>query len=225
MKKVFLFSLLFITTSVIAVTPWWEQTTICRLNPTNCYVTMGMGYEPSMWDADANCWGVKVICGDALTNTNNPTPVGRSAIAHGTNINPDYDTNVLNGDCFGVRKISTDGSMASVNGQMVRVWCSGILDNVDEIIENGEITYGTQPICRELADNGYVAISNGKCYGKYYDTTRYHIQCAGEVPTLIVLNGADYIQDYDFSAPGAYPKTQTDADALFNRMYETVHAE
>ena len=223
MKKIFLFSLLFVTTNLVAATPWWEQPTVCRLNPASCYPTMGSGYDSGMWDANANCWGMKWICGDALSNTNNNTLVGRTELARGTNINPDYDTSILDGDCFGVRKTSTDGSMASVNGNMVRVWCNGILSNVDETIENGEITYGTQPTCSMLATDGYVAVPNGKCYGKYYDTTRYYIQCTGEVPSLIVLNGADYIENYNFSASGAYPKTQEDADAKFNAAYQNLH--
>lgn len=221
MKKAFLFSLCFISANAFAAIPWWEQPTICRLNPSTCYTAMGAGYETEMWDANANCWGVKLICGDALTNTNRTTAVGKTEIAHGTNINPDYDTSILDGDCFGVRKTSTDGSMASVNGTMVRVWCNGILPHVDETIENGEITYGTQPNCESLAPNGYVAIANGNCYGKYYDTSRYYIQCNGEIPTLIVLNGAEY----DTSGRATYPLTQSDADAIFNRMYANVHRQ
>jgi len=217
MKKIFLFSLLLISTHAVAATPWWEQPTVCRLNPANCYASMGAGYDSGMWDAVANCWGMKLICGDALTNTNTTSPVGRTEIARGTNINSDYDTSVLDGDCFGVRKTSTDGSMASVNGQMVRVWCNGILNNVDEIIENGEITYGTQPTCATLANDGYVAVPNGKCYGKYYDPARYYIQCNGETPTLIVLNGASYELGNT-----RYPLTQEDADAIFNRAYEAA---
>ena len=218
MKRIFLISLLFVATNVVAATPWWEQQTICRLNPANCYTTMGTGYESGMWDAGSNCWGLKLICGDALTNTSNPTPVGKADIARGTNISTDYDISVLNGDCFGVRKTTPDGSMTSVNGSFVRVWCSGILDNVDETIENGEITYGTQPTCQTLADDGYVAVQNGQCYGRYYDPSQYFIQCAGETPTLIVLNGANYE-----TGNSSYPQTQEDADTLFNQMYERVH--
>ena len=201
----------------VAATPWWEQATICRINPANCYTSMGIGYEPGMWDANANCWGMKLICGDALTNTNNITPVGRTEIAAGTNINTDYDVNVLDGECFGARKTSTDGTMASVNGALVRVWCDGILSHVDETIENGEITYGAQPTCAELATDGYVDIQNGKCHGKYYDPSRYYIQCTGEIPTLIVLNGANYE-----TGTSSYPQTQSDADVIFNRMYENA---
>ena len=218
MKKIFLFSLLFVTTQVVAATPWWEQPTVCRINPANCYTSTGAGYDSGMWDAVANCWGMKMICGEALTNSNDARPVGRTEISRGTNINADYDLSVLNNDCFGVRKTSTDGSMASVNGQMVRVWCTGILSHVDEVIENGEITYGTQPNCQTLAADGYVAVSNDKCYGKYYDPARYYIQCAGETPTLIVLNGANYE-----TGNTSYPETQEDADAIFNRMYNNVH--
>ncbi len=218
MKKLFLLSLFFAVSDAISAIPWWEQPTVCRLNPASCYTTMGAGYEREMWDAGSNCWGVKVICGDALTNTNNATPVGKTTISRGTNISSDYDLTVLNGDCFGVRKTSTDGTMASVNGTMVRVWCNGILSNVDETIETGEITYGAQPTCSTLAPDGYVAVQNGKCYGKYYDTDRYFIQCDNETPTLIVLNGANYE-----TGTTSYPQTQADADAIFNRMYENVH--
>ena len=218
MKKIFLFSLLFITTNVVAATPWWEQPTVCRVNPATCYTSMGTGYDAGLWDAWANCWGMKMICGEALKYSDETMPVGRTELSRGTLTNSDYDLSVLNGDCFGVRKTSTDGSMASVNGQMVRVWCSGILDQVDEVIENGEITYGTQPDCQTLADAGYVAVGNGKCYGKYYDPARYYIQCAGETPTLIVLNGANYEMGYT-----SYPATQEDADAIFNSMYANVH--
>ena len=219
MKKIFLFSLIFMTANAGAATPWWEQQTVCRLNPASCYTSMlGAGYDSGMWDANAGCWGMKLICGDALTNTNDTTPVGKTEIARGTNISTDYDINILDGDCFGVRKTSIDGSMASVNGTMVRVWCSGILDNVDATIENGEITYGTQPTCRTLANDGYVAVTNGKCYGRYYDPARYYIQCSGETPTLIVLNGANYETGNSSS-----PQTQEDADLLFNQMYDSVH--
>lgn len=222
MKRLFLSSLLLITANAVAATPWWNQPTICRLNPANCYTTMGTGYDSGLWDANANCRGMKLICGDALTNTNNDTPVGKTEIARGTNINPDYDLDVLDGDCFGVRKVSTDGSMASVNGSMVRVWCSGILSNVDATIETGEITYGTQPTCQMLADDGYVAVQNGKCYGKYYDQSQYFIQCNGEIPTLIVLNGAS--SSYETGNNTSYPVTQEEADDKFDTMYDIVHA-
>ena len=101
------------TATAGAATPWWEQQTVCRLNPASCYTSMlGAGYDSGMWDANAGCWGMKLICGDALTNTNDTTPVGKTEIARGTNISTDYDINILDGDCFGVRKTSIDGSMA-----------------------------------------------------------------------------------------------------------------
>lgn len=218
MKKVYLFSLLLITSNALAAIPWWEQPTVCRLNPTGCYATMGPGYDSGMWDAGANCWGMKIICGNALKNSDETTPVGKTEIARGTNINPDYDINILDGDCFGVRKFSADGSMASVDGAYVRVWCNGILESVDETIETGEITYGTQPTCSTLALGGYVGIQNGSCFGKYYDPSRYVIQCDDDSPTLIILNGAP-------TGDSSYPLTQADADAIFNRMYENVHRD
>ena len=223
MKKIFLLSLIIFSTNALAATPWWQQPTICRLNPANCYTSMGTGYDSGMWDANANCWGMKLICGDALTNTNSDTLMGRTEIARGTNINSDYDVNVLNGDCFGVRKTSTDGTRVSVDGHMVRVWCNDILESVNkpvvESIDAGQITYdNTQPTCQNLATENYVAVANGKCYGKYYDSGRYYVQCNGEIPTLVVLNGANYE-----TGNTSYPVTQADADALFNQMYDRVH--
>ncbi len=223
MKKIFLFSLIIFSTNALAATPWWQQPTVCRLNPSNCYTSMGTGYDSGMWDANANCWGMKLICGEALVNTNNDTFVGRTEIARGTNINSDYDTDILNGDCFGARKTSTDGTRVSVDGRMVRVWCDDILESVNkpvvETIESGQITYdNTQPKCDDLATKNYVAIADGNCYGKYYDSGRYYVQCNGEIPTLIVLNGANYE-----TVNTSYPLTQSDADAIFNRMYENVH--
>ena len=51
-------------------TPWWQQPTICRMNPTDCYVGMGAGYDNGMWDAGGNCWGMKLICPEATVATN-----------------------------------------------------------------------------------------------------------------------------------------------------------
>lgn len=228
MKKAFLLSLLFITTNAVAVTPWWQQPTICRLNPANCYTSMGVGYDSEMWDANANCWGMKLICGDALTNTNNPTFVGKTEIAARTNINEDFDLNTLNGDCFGVRKTTSDGSKASVDGQMVRVWCNGVLESndIEETIEHGDVAKTDhEPDCQALANNGYVDIQNGKCYGKKYDQSRYYIQCKNDKPILIILNDATNYED-DLSVNDkqwGYPTKQEDANAAFTRMYNSLH--
>lgn len=232
MKKLFFFSLFFITANALAVTPWWEHTTVCRLNPARCYPNMGTGYffdtsDVASWDITSNCWGKKYVCADALIReSDDPVALGRMEIAGGDRVKSDFDINVLNGDCFGVRKTSTDGTMASVDGRMVRVWCDNILELLDkpdvETIETGQITHNnTQPTCSELAQQNYVAVANGKCYGKYYDPARYYIQCDGENPTLIVLNGA---ADYDPNNTNtSYPSTQADADDIFNQMYDNVH--
>ena len=149
--------------------------------------------------------------------------MGRTEIADATRIKSDFDINVLNGDCFGIRKTSSGGAMASVNGNFVKVWCSGILENPDdEYLENGEITSGTQPDCGYLADNGYVGILNGKCYGKKYNQSEYAIQCNDQTPMLIVLNGVDQnnVSDSDI-------RTKSDATELFNTMYnvsKTLHS-
>lgn len=224
MKNIIFISLLSIITagSAVGATPWWQQPTICRLDPTNCYISMGTGYDSGMWDATSQCWGLKLICPDAVKQPQSqPVPMGRAEIARGTNLNPDYDTNILNGDCFGMRKTTANGTMASVNGKYVNVWCNGVLDNVDEVLETGEITYGAQPTCAALAENGYVGVVNKRCYGKYYDMAEYYIECTGSdlMPSrLIVLNGADYTLPMN----GA-PADKAAAEEKFDRM-ESVSA-
>lgn len=222
MKKILYVSLLSIITLTTnaATTPWWQQPTICRLDPTNCYPAMGAGFDSGMWDATANCWGLKLICPHAMkTQHNAPVPVGRGDIASSRNINADFDVSLLNGDCFGVRKTTANGTKASVNGTYVNVWCNGILDNPDEQVASGEITFGTQPSCARLAADGYVAVVNNRCYGKHFNDSEYFIECTGSdiLPSrLIVLNGADY------NTGGAnVPADESAADAIFDQMYQT----
>ena len=220
MKKTLLISLFCSITAfdvMGAAIPWWEQPTVCKLDPTDCYPTMGAGYDSELWDSDTGCWGMKMICPEALVSGDYaPVAMSRNDISKGTNINKDFDTDVLNGDCFGVRKTSGNGAMASVNGEYVRVWCNGILDDVDEYLENGEITYGAQPTCEDLAKYGYVATVNDKCYGKYYDMSKYYIDCNGTdlLPErIIVLNGADYT-----ASSGNAPADESAASKLFDSM-------
>ena len=75
MKKTFLFYVIscLLMAHANAATPWWEQATICRLSPSNCYTDMGVGYfydkfdpDPDSWDITSNCWGKKYICAEAL---------------------------------------------------------------------------------------------------------------------------------------------------------------
>lgn len=220
MKKLILILSFAIISGANAATPWWQQPTICRLDPTNCYPAMGAGFDSGMWDATANCWGLKLICPHAMkTQHNTPVPVGRGDIASGRNINADFDVSLLNGDCFGVRKTTANGTKASVNGTYVNVWCNGILDNPDEQVASGEITFGTQPSCARLAADGYVAVVNNRCYGKHFNDSEYFIECTGSdiLPSrLIVLNGADY------NTGGAnVPADESAADAIFDQMYQT----
>lgn len=210
-----------------ATTPWWLQPTVCRLDPTGCYSTMGAGFDSEMWDATSNCWGLKLICPDALLDgSRTAQPMGRAEIARdgGKKISTDFNTDLLgpDGDCFGRRKTSENGTVASVGGTLVKVWCPGILDNPDETLTNGEITYGTQPTCSQLAENGYVGVENGRCYGKYFDSAQYYIECGDTLePTrLIVLNGADYTA----SMNGA-PTDATAAEQLFDKMYSVSQAQ
>lgn len=219
MKKILIASFL----SVIGInfafgaTPWWEQPTVCKLNPSDCYSGMGAGFDSEMWDATAGCWGMKYICSNALTQPGaKAVLMGREEIKRGNGIKVDFDTDLLSSDdeCFGRRKTTNDGTMASVNGQYVNVWCNGILNNPTETLENGEITYGPQPTCSILAQDGYVGVENGRCYGKYFDPGKYIIECGSALlpKRLIVLNGADY------NAP-TNVKTESDAERLFNTMY------
>lgn len=220
MNKLYLTSFLslIIAMPAFGATKWWMHDTVCRLDPTTCYVGMGTGYDASMWDADAECRGVKLVCGAALQPAKDePEAIGRNDIRNGRGINSDFDVTLLNGDCFGRRKTTAGGSQASVNDKFVNVWCSGILDTVDEVVPNGEITYGTQPTCQELADNGYIGVLNGKCYGKSFNTSEYYIDCSGGklLPSqIIVLNGADYNEN----ASGIILDSKT-AAAKFEKMY------
>lgn len=224
MKKLFLLSLLAIfemsyAFAATSATPWWLQPTVCRINTTHCYITMGVGYDSELWDASANCRGMKMICPDALTTGGDePVAIGKTELSNGKKIKSDYDITVLADGCFGVRKTSANGTMASVNGKYVNVWCRGILDNPDEIVATGEITNGAQPTCTELAENGYAAVLNGKCYGKYYNPAEYYIECGAELTPnrLIILNGADYTETTSVNTP----TTIDAARSVFDSMYK-----
>ena len=223
MKK-FLTSALFsiiCTTTFAANMPWWQQPTVCQLDTTKCYATMGTGYDAEMWDSDSRCWGLKMICPDALkSGTNTPKPMNKNEIKRGTDIKSDFDTNLLSFDneCFGRRKTDDNGAVAMVNGKYVNVYCRGILNKFDEELPNGEITYNAQPTCTDLASNGYAAVLNGNCYGKYYNDTKYHIECGNELlpERIIVLNGANYGKH-----TGNAPTTMNDANDMFDKMYKT----
>jgi hypothetical protein len=228
MKKIFAMSFFFGLcaaglggdANAAAQVPWWHQPTICRPNPTNCYAAMGAGFDNGMWDAASNCWGMKMVCGDALAATGSDKYMGKTEIAAGTGINPDFDMDLLNGGCFGIRKTAANGSMASVGGKFVNVWCSGVLDNPSETLPTGEITSGAQPNCKDLAKNGWIGILNQKCYGKYYNPDNYYIECAGNAALparLIVLNGANAVTG---TVPGnyPYPTDVSKANDLFDKM-------
>lgn len=232
MKKTIFLSILGLVPMVAsaATTPWWERPTICRLNTTDCYSNLSSaGFESGMWDTNGKCWGMKLICPEALTSSNEryPVPMPKDVIAKGTGINKDFDLDVLNNDCFGARKTADNGTKAYVDGKLVNVWCNGILMNPDENLANGEITYSVQPTCEDLAFDGYVAVLDKRCYGKFYDPSKYFIECTGSamLPSKIVeVNDADYM-----GPTGAMnPKDKDEATALFNKMYnnsKTQHAK
>lgn len=227
MKRIFLLSAFtfILTNATHAATPWWLQPTVCRLNPTNCYSAMGAGFDSGLWDASANCWGLKMICPSALTRYSSvPVAMDRASIKAGKEINSDYDTDAfsISGECYGLRKTDNGGAMVSVNGKYVNIYCPGILANPDETFENGEIVYSNQPTCDTLAADGYVAVKNGNCYGKYFDNSKYFIECGTSLlpKRIITLNGADYnIPSY------SGPKTMSDAKQKFDKMYSTSKAQ
>ena len=229
MNKIFLSSVFICTLCSVAHAvnvPWWLQPTICKISPKNCYIGMGAGYDSEMWDANNNCWGMKLICPDALVaDESEPRPMGRNEIAAGKGIKTDYDVNVLNGDCFGVRatKDVRSGTLVSVNGKFVKLWCSGVLNKPDEEFAEGDVAYDA-PKCAELAKNGFVGVANGKCYGKYFDENEYFIDCAGagELPTrIVILNGADWTKNIIEGVP--YDKAV--ANKTFNEMYSISTAK
>lgn len=224
----FITAILGIYNSANAFTPWWEQDTICRINSNNCYSSATKGINMDFWDSDSKCWGMKIICADALTTNNTDNqPIPKNQISNHTNISTDFDTNKLSKSgeeyCYGQRKTKSNNTQAMVNGTYVKVWCPGILDNADESTQNGEITFGTQPTCNMLAEKNYIAVidDKNKCYGKKLSTsTQYYIDCSNSTndkpSQLIVLN------DADINAPqGNTPQTMADAKARFQDMHKT----
>lgn len=224
MKKIFIFSLLsfsYICTCNAATTPWWLQPTICKLSSTNCYAAMGAGFDSELWDPTSSCWGQKLICGHALKNGGtDAVPMKRIDIANKVNIKDDFDVDMLSyeDECFGRRKTSDGGATTIVNGNPVKVWCTGILDDVDEVLANGEISHDKQPTCASLALDGYVGVKNNRCYGKYFSPDQYYIECGTSslLPTrLVILNNADY------TAPmNGAPATKEAAEKIFEDMYK-----
>lgn len=211
-----------------AATQWWQQPTICRMDTSKCYSSMGVGYDSGFWDAASGCWGMKLVCAEALNNPigDEPVPMSKAAIANNTGISLDFDVGTLNGNCFGARRSGSGSNTTIVGGISVKVWCRGVLNNPDQITSTGEIKGGAQPTCSELAEDGWVAALNGKCWGRKYPVSEYHIECgSGELPTrIIALNKADFITGGG-SAPANVPTTQAAANTLFDAMQAAAKAQ
>jgi len=225
-------------------TPWWEQPTICQLNPTKCYTSMGVGFDAGLWDATSNCWGMKLICAEALSTIGDPVPKSKTQLAAGTGINSDFDINAfsMDGSCYGARKVSSSGSTATVNGNQVKVYCPGVLsdaginDKYIQSVANGEISTGPQPNCTQLASNGWVAVLNGNCYGKKYDLNDYYIDCncslcappsTSDLPNRIInirAASGSFISGTGIPATTASPATQAAANTIFDTMASTSAA-
>ena len=224
MRKIFTLSLLL---SVIGISNasanWWELQTVCRRNPSNCYTSMGIGYEREWWDSTSDCWGQKMICGTALKPTaNDAKPMTKKQISAKNGINPDFDTDILNGDCFGVRKTISNGSQSYIDGKTVNVYCRGVLDNIfdsdliEDVATGSILKRSTQPTCSELAGYEYVNTRNGNCNGQRYAQSEYYIDCSrgDNNVRLIILNGADYSEPM-----GSNPHTMDEAEDIFDHMF------
>jgi hypothetical protein len=115
-----------------------------------------------------------------------------------------------------------------VGGTYVNVWCNGVLGSPDETLSTGEIvTSGAQPVCKDISSDGWVAVLNQKCYGKYYDPSNYYIECDGNnlLPSrLIELNGASPITGTG-GGNYAYPTTTAAAKTLFDTMQASSAAQ
>jgi hypothetical protein len=222
MKKNIIFALLSIMCLTVDTNAadWWNQPTVCKINTTKCYnnITMGAGFDSEMWDTIGQCRGMKYICSNALLNaqSNNPQLISKKEIA--TKTSADFDTNTLDesGECFGKRKSKNSGTQVMVNNKYVNLYCHGILDNADEVLTNGEIVYTNQPTCETLKEQGYIAVENGKCIGKYIDESKYYIQCGKDLlpERLILLNGAEIT-----TTNTGVITAQNEANKLFNKMY------
>ena len=203
---------------------WWNMDTVCQIDNTPCYTGISAGIDSSLetgWDVSGMCRGKKYICADALTNSDEAIAMERADISRGTGISSDFDTNVyVSGEnCYGARKTRDGGTSALVNGRYARVWCNGVLGNPTAQLSNGEITTGAEPTCKTLAMDGYAAVLNGKCYGKYYDLEKYVIECDDEKPSLVILNGADY------NPVGRSGVTMSSANAVFNTMIKSASSQ
>lgn len=226
MKNFFIFlSTLIITASAASAANWWNQPTVCSIINDKCYTNMGAGFDPEIWDATGlagnGCWGMKYICSEALKQgSNEPVLIGQKDLGNKTIVNPDYNIDQLSdsGDCFGRRKANKAGNEVMVNGTYVKVWCDGVLNRSDETLANGDILYDEKQLtCGSLKQNGYVAVENGKCFGKYYDENDYHIECGNDDKVqpkrIVILNGAEY-KKHNYSGP----ITVADAEELFDEM-------
>lgn len=210
-----------LSNAAMGAVDWWNMDTVCQIDNTPCYSGVSAGIDSSLetgWDVSSACRGKKYICADALTSSDEAIAMERLDIVRGTGINSDFDTNVfVSGEnCYGARKTRDGGTFAMVNGQYTRVWCNGVLSNPTGQLSNGEITTGAEPTCKQLANDGYAAVLNGKCYGKEYDLEKYAIECDGETPNLVILNGADY------NSNGRSSVTVSSVNAVFNTMAKSA---
>lgn len=230
-KLLILLSICSVTSVHAADTEWWLKDTICRQNPDKCYLSMGIGYDSGYWDSENKCWGMKYVCDDSIGESSEDGKVLLSIkkLTEAQEKNKDFDFTQLNTSsrCFGTRKTKDGGTKAMVNGEYVKVFCTGVLDSDNVRVANGEIALNYkgagQPTCRDLADNGWLNIlNNNKCYGKRYPLPNYFIECDSEQEAntrVIVLNGnTNYVANVSGTSSGNYPVKADKAAQVFDEM-------
>ena len=208
---------------------WWNRPTICQPVYDTCAPMGTPGWEMQFWDVAASCWGVKMVCGDAL--------VGQ--IAHEVpfpsnsqmQVQIGFDITEFDAErgCFGVRAGGTEPDTVNCPGGDVRIWCPGILGDLGFFSASrgaGEYSCLARPTCADLASVGVVAIRNNNCWGVRYVYPEFFIECVGdsELPRRIIrLNGADWRPAPAGGGPIQAPPmggTRPTASDIFQRMRE-----
>ena len=160
--------------------------TICRPDILSqiplCY-NVGLnetGYNFDALDQSAKCKGKKIICEKAIVKAGNfgDQALSKNEIENNSIVSKFFDTNILNNDCFGVRKRDSSGLYAQTDKGNVKIWCKDVLDNPDEEFLSGSIVLdvSNQPKCSDLAQKNIIDIQNANCFGKKLKE-RYHLVC------------------------------------------------
>ena len=144
---------------------WWnlDDEFVCQIDNTPCYFGVTQGVDDE-WDVTGSCRGRKYVCGDALKENTSSSAIAVNKTEINNSVSSDFDVTVYvaGENCYGTRKTTDNGRMASVNGRYVKVWCNGVLNSPTDTLSNGEFTTGAEPTCKQLANDGFAGIANGK---------------------------------------------------------------